>query len=596
MGFTNLWPLFLLVTVPMLIMLYILKRKYKEEVISSSLLWNEVYKNTRATTPWEKFRKNIMFLLQLLALLGIIFALMNPFLKFGGSSYKNVVIVLDNTASMAAKYSDNTRLQEAKKLINDYLNSSKNGVNPYVVTFDGTGNLLWTGEEGKGDGLEELINGVAQSYSSGDINGVLPLVKAIGEGIGEEYETLIFTDSEVNLGDLNGKVVSLANSGLNGSIDNISHKFFGEKAKIIATISNRGEGVYEGDFSLYNGDELINVEALTLQKGEKKTLTFDIENFKGEVLKGELSKKDIILEDNTYYHVIGDTKTKKVLLVTEENVFLEKAFGSMKNIELFKTNDVSNLTEADKYDLYVFDGTMPLTMPSSGSILFVNPTSNEYFRVLEGGEMGEAKAIEGEMSNYLDSVEFTLSNYQSIDVPYWGRGFLSIDEKTIAFKGEFEGRQIAAMSFDLHSSDLALKKEFPILMYELGESLISNGMLYKSNFKAGEKIIAKGRPIEGAMELTYPKGEVINVNSGDEINEDENLGLYKLTLGEEKELFSVNYPSEKEGNTSIENTGEVESIKDLKGDLRRGINLAPFIILLVISIVAYEWVMYKKGN
>ena len=46
MGFTNLWPLFLLLTIPPVIMLYILKRKYKEEVISSSLLWKEVYKNT----------------------------------------------------------------------------------------------------------------------------------------------------------------------------------------------------------------------------------------------------------------------------------------------------------------------------------------------------------------------------------------------------------------------------------------------------------------------------------------------------------------------------------------------------------------------
>ena len=33
MGFTNLWPLFLLLTIPPVIMLYILKRKYKEEVI-----------------------------------------------------------------------------------------------------------------------------------------------------------------------------------------------------------------------------------------------------------------------------------------------------------------------------------------------------------------------------------------------------------------------------------------------------------------------------------------------------------------------------------------------------------------------------------
>ncbi len=100
MGFTNLWPLFLLSTIPPVIMLYILKRKYKEEVISSSLLWREVYKNTRANTPWEKFKKNIMLLLQIIIILSTILALMSPFISIGGKSYKNIIIVIDNTASM----------------------------------------------------------------------------------------------------------------------------------------------------------------------------------------------------------------------------------------------------------------------------------------------------------------------------------------------------------------------------------------------------------------------------------------------------------------------------------------------------------------
>ena len=123
MGFTNLWPLFLLLTIPPVIMLYILKRKYKEEVISSSLLWKEVYKNTRANTPWEKFKKNIMLLLQIIIILSVILALMSPFISIGGQSYKNIIIVIDNTASMNAIYDgDNTRLEQGKEIAKEYLN------------------------------------------------------------------------------------------------------------------------------------------------------------------------------------------------------------------------------------------------------------------------------------------------------------------------------------------------------------------------------------------------------------------------------------------------------------------------------------------
>lgn len=595
MGFTNLWPLFLLITIPLLILLYILKRKYREEVISSTLLWNEVYKNTRANTPWEKLRKNIMLLLQIIILLLLIFSLMRPFLNFGGKTYKNIILVIDNTASMAAEYGDGTRLEEAKKLAKEVLSSTKDDTNTYIISFDGNSNLLQNGDFNK-EISNEIISSISQSYNTGEINEILSFVKAIGEGIEEEYEVIAITDKDFSLGDVNGKVISLANSGINASIDNISHKFLEDKVRVIATITNRGSGDYSGDFSLYDGEELISVEALDLKEGDNKTLTFDLPSIKSEVLRGELSRKDMILEDNTYNHVIGKKKVNKVLIVTEENLFLEKAFSSIQNTEVYKTNSASNLTSADSYDLYVFDGITPDIMPSKGSILFINPSSNEFFNVISGGEGGEAKAVIGEVSKYLEDTTFTAAKYNSIEIPYYGRGFLNIDEDFIGFKGEVDGRKIAALSFDLHNSDFPLKKEFPILMYELGENLISSGMVYKNNFKAGERIIAKGLSLDAAITVAYPNGDTLEISSGDEIREDNSLGIYKLNSLEEKEMFSVNFPSEKEGNTSINNISESENIANVKSDLKRGLNISPLLIILAISVVAFEWIMYKRGN
>ena len=595
MGFTNLWPLFLLITIPLLVLLYILKRKYREEVISSTLLWNEVYKNTTANTPWEKLRKNIMLLLQIIILLLLILSLMRPFLNFGGKTYKNIILVIDNTASMSAEYGDGSRLEEAKRLAKEVLSSTKDDTNTYIISFDGNSNLLQNGDFNK-EISNEVISSISQSYNTGEISESLSFVKAIGEGIEEEYEVIAITDKDFSLGDVNGKVVSLANSGVNASIDNISHKFLEDKVRVIATITNRGSGEYSGDFSLYDGEELISVETLDLKEGENKTLTFDLPSIKSEFLRGELSRKDMILEDNTYNHVIGKKKVNKVLIVTEQNLFLEKAFASIQNTEVYKTNSASNLTSEDNYDLYVFDNVTPDIMPSKGSILFINPSSNEFFNVINGGEGGEAKAVIGEVSKYLEETTFTAAKYNSIEIPYYGRGFLNIDEDFIGFKGEVDGRKIAALSFDLHNSDFPLKKEFPILMYELGENLISSGMIYKNNFKAGEKIIAKGLSLDENISLTYPNGDTLEISSGDEIREDNNLGIYKLEDKEEKELFSVNFPSEKEGNTNVNNISESENIANVKSDLKRGLNISPLLIILAMAVVAFEWIMYKKGN
>lgn len=594
MGFTALWPLFLLITIPLLILLYILKRKYREEVISSTLLWSEVYKNTRANTPWEKFRKNIMLLLQILIFLALILSLMKPFLNFGGKSYKNLIIVIDNTASMNIQYGNSTRLEEAKRLSKELINSTKEETNTFIITFDNSPKLLQKEETNK-EKITKAIESIEKTYYQGNISDSINFIKAIGQSIEEDYEVILFSDKEISLGDLNGTVVSLGNTGLNGSIDNISHKFLEDKIKVIATVTNRGSEVYEGDFSLYDGDKLIAVEALNLNVGDNKTLTFDIPSIDNEVLRGELSRHDLLAEDNIYYHVLGNKKVNKILLVTDQNLFLERALNNIRNSEVYKTNSLSNLSRGDTYDLYVFDNVTPSTMPSSGSILFINPSSNEYFKVLEGGQGSEAKAVEGEVSNYLDSLTFTLAKYNEIDVPYYGRSFIDVDEATVGFKGTINNRNIAALSFDLHNSDFVLKKEFPILIYELGENLISNGMTGKSNYKYGEKIIANGNNLNSVMTITSPNKESFEINSGEEVKGNIQLGVYKLETENEKELFSVNYPSEGESDTSKGSIGEIKNAtKEI--NLQRGLNLSPIFILLAILIVALEWTMYKKGN
>lgn len=596
MGVTNLWPLFLLLTIPPVIMLYILKRKYKEEIISSSLLWKEVYKNTRANTPWEKFKKNILLLLQIIIILSVILALMSPFISIGGRSYKNVIIVIDNTASMNTIYNDsNSRLEQGKTLAKEYLNSTKEGTNTYIISYDGTSNLLLNGDFNKYNATS-IIDKISTSYSSGDISDVVSFVKAIGDGVGEEYEALIFTDKQMAISDINGRIVYLGNSGLNASVDNVSHKFVDDKVKVIANVTNNGDSLYEGDFSLYNGEELAAVEGVSLQVGESKTLSFELDSLNSSYLKGELSRKDILMEDNTYYHVVNENKVKKILLVTDENVFLEKAFGVIENTEVYKTNDVSNITNNDEYDLYVFDNKMPEVMPSKGSILFINPNSNELFNVLEGGEIGQATAVKGSVSSYLENTQFTLSEYNIIETPYYGTNILTIDDNSIGFKGEINDRKIAALSFDLHSTDFALKKEFPILIYELGEELISTGMVYSNNFKAGEKIVVKSSDFESEINVTYPNGDIKDLKSGEEVNGELALGIYKINQNNNNESFSVNFPTSSESDTSVETIGENDNIVNGKSNLKSGFNLTPIFILLAMLVVAFEWILYKKGN
>ncbi|BCZ48495.1 hypothetical protein psyc5s11_45620 [Clostridium gelidum] len=590
MGTGSLWPLALLITIPLVILLYILKRKYREKEVSSSLLWKEAYKNTQANTPWEKLKVSIMMILQILIILLIIFALMSPFLKFGGKTYKNLIIVMDTTASMSTLYErDKTRLDEGKEMTKEYIKSIKESTNNYIIAFNGTSNIE----------TKNSIDEVTQTYGSGDISSVLSYVRSLGEGL-EEYEVLVVTDKNIDLGDVNGKVISLANSGENAAITNLSHKFVEGKMKVIATVKNTGNSDYSGDFSLYNGDELLKVESLDLPKGESKTLNFELEDFKGDYLKGELSKKDLISGDNTYYDVVSNNKGKKVLLVTEKNVFLEKSFNNIENVDLYKTNDVNNMTEED-YDLYVFDNVTPEIMPKKGSILFINPTSNEFFKVENKEELGQATGVQEELSKYTKDIKFTLSSYKNIELPYFGKAFLKVDGNTIGFLGEINGRSIAALGFDVHNSDFVLKKEFPILVYELGEKLIKSGILYKNNYKAGDEIVIKGTPFGKSLKVKSLNKNYIGVTQGSRYNSISELGLYKVQEEsneneKSEEMFSINFPTDEETNLGEENIGEENNLKSEVKILKKGLSLVPLLLMLAIIGLLTEWILYLKGN
>jgi len=589
-GIGSLWPLALLITIPLVILLYILKRKYRQIEVSSSLLWKEAYKNTQANTPWEKLRVNIMMILQIIIILLIIFALMSPFFKFGGKTYKNLIVVIDTTASMSTLYDkDKTRLDEGKEITKDYIKSIKESTNNYIIAFNGKSNIE----------TKNSIDEVTQTYGSGDISNALSYVRSLGEGL-EEYEVLIVSDKKVELGDINGKAISLASSGENAAITNLSHKFSENKMKVIATVKNTGDTDYTGDFSLYNGEELLKVESLDLPKGASKTLNYELEDFKGDYLKGELSNKDLIAGDNIYYDVTRNNKGKKVLLVTEKNVFLEKSFNNIENVELYKTNDVNNMTE-DAYDLYVFDGVIPKVMPKSGSLLFINPSSNEFFKVENKEELGQATGVEGQLSKYTKDINFTLSNYKSIELPYFGKTFLEVDGNTIGFLGEANGRSIGALGFDVHNSDFALKKEFPILIYELGEKLIKSGILYKNNYKAGDEILIKGTPNGKNLRVKAPNKNYTGVVQGTRYESISELGLYKVeeesTESEKsEEMFSINFPADEESNLGEENIGEENNLKSEVKILKKGLSLVPLLLMLALIGLLIEWILYLKGN
>ena len=135
MKFLYLWPLFLLLLIPIIIVMYLLKQKAVDTPFSSLFLWKEMYRNVEANTPWEKLKKNWLLILQILTLIVLILALTSPYIMSGSVGADHAVIVIDNSASMNALYDeDQTRLERAVEEAQDYVRSLKTGTGISIIT------------------------------------------------------------------------------------------------------------------------------------------------------------------------------------------------------------------------------------------------------------------------------------------------------------------------------------------------------------------------------------------------------------------------------------------------------------------------------
>lgn len=120
----NAWWFLLLVP---LIIFYFLKLRRPRLDIPSLALWRQVISDQRVNSPFQKFKRNLLLLFQILLLCSLVIGAMQPYISRGAEKARYLPVLIDNSASMAALDGPRgkSRLDEAKekvsRLIDDLL-------------------------------------------------------------------------------------------------------------------------------------------------------------------------------------------------------------------------------------------------------------------------------------------------------------------------------------------------------------------------------------------------------------------------------------------------------------------------------------------
>ncbi|MBV9595862.1 MAG: VWA domain-containing protein, partial [Chloroflexi bacterium] len=90
------------ITLPIVVVFYLLKVRRRDEEVSSTFLWNDLIRDLAAHEPLQRLKWNLLLLLQLIGLALITFAVARPFSQQVGEKPVQAILLLDGSASMQA--------------------------------------------------------------------------------------------------------------------------------------------------------------------------------------------------------------------------------------------------------------------------------------------------------------------------------------------------------------------------------------------------------------------------------------------------------------------------------------------------------------
>ena len=622
MGIIRLWPVALAVFIPGIILLYLLKQKVVNQKISALNLWKEAYENVQASTPWEKFRNNILMYMQIAALLLLILALMSPYITGSGSEYSNVLIIIDNSASMSGLYSeDESKLDVAKEQAADYVNSN-DGTRYTIMTVSNTPELIISGSDDKGR-VSDAVNNIETTDIAGSLDQAASMVQSL-VAAWKSYKVIAFTDSSANMQNINCEVVDLSIQGNNGAIQSLSHTVSEDgTVKVMARVDNYGSNSLNTDVNLYIGDKLYDIQNVTVEAGESSIVYFkDIASVKyNSILAGntpylmaELNSKDMLAGDNIVYDILDNGSENKILLVTDKNTFLEKALkiSGSQTIDKVQPKD-AEAADIEEYSLVVYDGVLPGELSETGNIIFINPPASDVKKETEGwqkdifiyGKKSKSSVIrtlKGNVTEYIEDYSFSSLDVLGFKTPKWAKAFFETGSKLSAgYLGNYNGRMVAVIGFDLHNTDFPLQTEFPIFMYNLLRETMSARIAEKSVYNAGEAVSIQKKGKSEKVVVTKPDGtkENYNLEGGTVVFADTiDAGLYSIKEDDGEMYFIVPFPEEesdvlKETVITSDKNTKTDVNKTLSGSISKKMVVLPVLALLLVLLMA-EWIVYRK--
>lgn len=607
--------------IPILIF-YMLKLRREERLISSIYLWQQVLQDREANAPWQKLRRNLLLLLQLLALALLVFALARPFSQIEQAFQGNVIVLLDASASMQATDGGpggRTRFEVARERAQTLIDGLGPNDTMTMIAVADMPRVLASRTNDRSL-LRQALNQAQVSNGQADWPAAL-ILAAAGAQTNVKNTVVILSDGglyrrghDPSLPAVPGQLsyVPTGVTAENLAVAALAVRDGPTGPQAFARIAHYGTQPARPLVEIYVNGALFDARTLDLSPGSESTLTLNDLPLDTETVEVRLPD-DALALDNRAWAVRTLDRQAAVLLVTPGNTFLERAVGLLPDLNVTTVRVTETLTNAvlarpaTPPALYIFDRVTPAELPSEGNLLFIGPlASTDLFRLtgtLTSPQISNVKR-DHPLLRYVDLSDVHISHALQVQAD-WAESPVQAEGGPLLLVGEIGNRRIAILTFELHRSDLPLKIAFPILIANLSQWLAPT-----TNIELPEQT-APGAPVQirpqtgvEQVVVTAPSGQQWTLTPESEaaitFAQTDVPGLYTVEQrrGDEtlRARFAVNLFSELESDITPRDeihVGEAPVAARPNEPGRREWWRWP--ALAALGVLAIEWLAHHRG-
>lgn len=461
-----------------IILLYMLRLRRRDQVVSSTFLWQMVLQDREANRPWQKLRRNWLLILQLLLLATMVLALTRPFLPIPTVASGNLVLLLDGSASMLATDVKPSRFEVARQAAQNIINNLPEQSSLTLILVSRQPQILATASRNTAE-LARALQSANATPGNADWSAALALANGSASNQSETTVVLISDGGlPASVSAVNGNVRYIP---IGQSAENLAIRALAVRAnangepQLLVSVHNYGTQPQPATLSIYINNQLFHARQLTVAAAKNSDLNLPVWADTVSIF-AELTPTngngavDAFASDDRAWAVYQPTKSGRTLFVAPKgNLFIEQALASLPSVTAFKQSAEQALPQ-EAFDLYFFEAFAPSVLPPASMVL-LNPGENAWFDVLEEvlPSASPLWQVESHPTNrYVDWSAIQIDSLQPLKpkAAYQTQfdPIVSIDGVPLVWAGEVENRRILAVGFDLRRTDFALQVGFPIWM------------------------------------------------------------------------------------------------------------------------------------